>query len=885
MAVIESIIKWAREELPPWQGDAVRRLLSQDALTEANKDELLLQIKAIYGLAGGDAAPVPIAPNYGDTSGVPQVRARVVLKAMKGLCNVNAIPDDSNLPFGHEGLTVIYGENGAGKSGYARVLKRACKARDTKEQIHPNVFGGCSGPAAATFKVSVNDDPDKELQWQDNGTVIDVLANIAVFDSRCARVMVDEKNKPSYLPYGAHVFEGLVMLLQDLRARLERERPMPGVLKYDDISATTRVGRSIDELSDHSTAQCIERLCAWSDEENERLTELQRQVAKAEAEDPRKLAERMLKQKNRIEGLKKNLTDIGRATSAERAETLQKAIADLESAEKAVQLVSQESLAHEPLPGTGGNIWQKLYEAARAYSTQQAYPGKEFPETSEGSLCVLCMQPIQTDARARFQRFKEFMEKTTTKAADSARARLRTLVEEIENLSFEGPSIYEDALDEIRDRNPQLTQEVEHYFYAMRRRATEMITEGKERTLLELSPVTSSPAEEVGRIAQSLQGESEKMATRADPQKLAEVRSERDELQAKKLASGRKDEIIKYVENLRIAKKYDRCIDATKHTGITKRGREIISAALTDSLICSINEELKALGAQHIHINLKPSGGYGETCHQIELPNTQLSAKTKLTEIFSEGELTVVGIAGFLAELKAAGHESTIVFDDPVCSLDHRYREKVAERLANEAATRQVVVFTHDIAFLSDLELKAGLLPNVKFFAQTVRRDIAPGLCTEGLPWHSMPVQKRLSHLNEKLTEILTAYESDRETYEHEVGHIYGLLRETWEAAIEEVLFHKVVRRYCAEVHTQDLRYVEVRDEDHKRIHLGMAKCSKWMFGHDKATPLDVSRPPPSEVQSDIKELEDFVKNGKSRGEAIAARRKASLEPEPPQIG
>jgi len=306
---------------------------------------------------------------------------------------------------------------------------------------------------------------------------------------------------------------------------------------------------------------------------------------------------------------------------------------------------------------------------------------------------------------------------------------------------------------------------------------------------------------------------------------------------------------------------------------------------LTDSLICSVNEELKALGARHVRITLKPSGGYGETCHQIELSNSQLSAKTRLTEIFSEGELTVVGIAGFLAELKAAGHESTIVFDDPVCSLDHRYREKVAERLAREAATRQVIVFTHDIAFLSDLELKAGLLPSVKFFTQTVKHDIAPGQCIEGLPWHSMPVRRRLSYLHERLSAILPAYETDQEQYEHEVGHIYGLLRETWEAAIEEVLFRRVVRRYCGEVHTQELRYVEVTDEDHRRIHIGMAKCSKWMFGHDKAMALDINRPMPSEIQSDIKDLESFVKNASTRGETIATRRKIGLEPKAPQIG
>lgn len=54
----------------------------------------------------------------------------------------------------------------------------------------------------------------------------------------------------------------------------------------------------------------------------------------------------------------------------------------------------------------------------------------------------------------------------------------------------------------------------------------------------------------------------------------------------------------------------------------------------------------------------------------------------------------------FLAELATTDTASAIVFDDPVSSLDHVHRDKVAERLANESLSRQVIVFTHDIAFL-----------------------------------------------------------------------------------------------------------------------------------------------------------------------------------------
>jgi predicted ATPase len=45
--------------------------------------------------------------------------------ALRELIGVNALASDQRLSFGTPGLTIVYGDNGSGKSGYARVLKAA----------------------------------------------------------------------------------------------------------------------------------------------------------------------------------------------------------------------------------------------------------------------------------------------------------------------------------------------------------------------------------------------------------------------------------------------------------------------------------------------------------------------------------------------------------------------------------------------------------------------------------------------------------------------------------------------------------------------------------------------------------------------------------------
>lgn len=81
----------------------------------------------------------------------PSDPARLVqLLAIKELANVGA--GRGSLPIAEAGLTAIYGENGAGKSGYSRILKHACRARDQRGFILPvgredGSCEGCSSPA------------------------------------------------------------------------------------------------------------------------------------------------------------------------------------------------------------------------------------------------------------------------------------------------------------------------------------------------------------------------------------------------------------------------------------------------------------------------------------------------------------------------------------------------------------------------------------------------------------------------------------------------------------------------------------------------------------------------------------------------------------------
>ena len=164
MSAVRQIVAWANEELPPWQRDAVRRLLTSDKLTDEDRKELLTMAKAAAGLPVIGVVPAPREPVLGEVPGAPTESKPVVLQAIEDLRGVNLIEDGARLPLAHSGLTIVYGQNGAGKSGFARVLKRACRARDKDERILSNVFSDNKGVnPSAKIRLTVNGKPDQIL--------------------------------------------------------------------------------------------------------------------------------------------------------------------------------------------------------------------------------------------------------------------------------------------------------------------------------------------------------------------------------------------------------------------------------------------------------------------------------------------------------------------------------------------------------------------------------------------------------------------------------------------------------------------------------------------------------------------------------------------------
>lgn len=126
------------------------------------------------------------------------VRPTLHIMGLSAIRGVNRIKDHASLTFGQKNLTVIYGTNGSGKTGFSRVLKQACGSR-AKEDIYPNVFDKVTPDCEAKISVAI-DKTSHDLAWTLKGGSLSQLRNVHVFDSKTASNYVFSQNEARYEP-------------------------------------------------------------------------------------------------------------------------------------------------------------------------------------------------------------------------------------------------------------------------------------------------------------------------------------------------------------------------------------------------------------------------------------------------------------------------------------------------------------------------------------------------------------------------------------------------------------------------------------------------------------------------------------------------------------
>ncbi len=225
------------------------------------------------------------------------------------------------------------------------------------------------------------------------------------------------------------------------------------------------------------------------------------------------------------------------------------------------------------------------------------------------------------------------------------------------------------------------------------------------------------------------------------------------------------------------------------------------------------------------------------------------------------------------ATMELGGHAPAIVFDDPVSSLDHLHRDKVAARLAEAGQTRQVIVFTHDMAFLLLLD-EACRTTKDREATPVAYRLISrgtenAGYCHQDPPANVMPLDKVIDGMRAHLANVKIHHErGDQARWLREVTSFQDQLRTTWERAVEEAV-GPVIRRLSRKVDTTGLiKLTVLTDGDCTAMRLAFGRCSALL--HSQPGELNPRLPEPTAIEAEIDALEKWIADIRARQEKAA---------------
>jgi hypothetical protein len=417
--VLETILEWSQDR-PLWQRDALRRIVVKGELDKTDISELTALCKKGQGDTAQLLDAVPLAQEHLPAN--PGSSPPVSLISVTDVRGVNNLSPNQELAFEKSGLSVIYGDNGAGKSGYARILKRACRAR-FPGKIEPNIFvtpGQASSPQA-TISFLIGGGAPVVESWTNQDYPHSVLSAISVFDSDSANVHINDKNEVAYRPFGLDIPDELARVSQEVKAALNAEKDALGKARNPLFAKptwkeTTKAGKLLNALDYNSDVAEMRSLGELSVLDIERLSRLREDLSK----DIEKAAGEQALKADNLKRLRMAVEQMSEGSTDEElffVFSLHKAAREKRHA---ASVAADVAFSGEPIKEVGGDVWRALWSAARNFATEVAFPSAPFPPADAGELCVLCQQLLSSQALDRMRRFEQFIQEDTERQGSLA---------------------------------------------------------------------------------------------------------------------------------------------------------------------------------------------------------------------------------------------------------------------------------------------------------------------------------------------------------------------------------------------------------------------------------------------------------------------------------
>ncbi|WP_421787165.1 AAA family ATPase [Hyphobacterium sp.] len=767
----------------------------------------------------------------------------ITLIGIEGLQNVNALPSGSALPFGPD-LTVIYGGNGAGKSGFFRFLANACFSRGTHTLL-PNVYDGTSEEPQGILNIDVGNGAPKALKIDSNNSEPE-LKRVTVFDASVARAHLTDSNPLGFEPAGFDVFEKMRDWTEELASRLaadigKRERENDFENAFTDESPVQKIVSTLDDKTD---LEALRKLAEFNEDDQARIEQLAQSLAELRANSPAQTIAKIRQVQAAIPQIKDELAELDEFIGVEGAkrhrELLEKLLDALSDQEQAgFDKIGNPALAH-----TGSSQWFEFMDQAKAYADLEK---ETFPETDDP--CPLCHRPLDEPSASLIRRFWGLLGHEKRKAVEEANNEVSEASATLAKLNIQVASKGSARRELIGAVSPDFLKWCDAAQEEINKRMDNAVTalENGDVAQLATTPI-SLDFDALTKLDSALEGQVSTLQAGDVEKTIASLESERVTLRHKEILKENLGSIVGYVEDQKWAAKARIAHRQLNSRYATTKGTQLFRTLIEGRYKSRLDQECGKLKCS-LPFSPKLSGRAGKT-----LKSLQVDSGHKTVEVFSEGEQRALALADFLTEVNLNPDAAGVVLDDPVTSLDHERKELIAERLAQEAKVRQVIVFTHDLVFLSALLDQSEQLSLSTVVHWVQRQNDSPG----AVSLNDSPSNSR-QYRDEKIAEQ-RLQEAKQLTGQDQVDKIKsaaGALRRTLEEIVTNKLLNGVVVRWKEPISLMRLKQVNWQQQNVDEIVKLFEDISRLIEGHSNSDEYAGAMP-------DISTLEDLISRVKA---------------------
>lgn len=840
---LETEIKKFADGLHYWAKYLAEKILSGGTISDADIDTSYSYLLEQLKLTEETEKPEITISYNADSAG--DYKLDLLLLKLENIEGVNALTENQIIEF-HPNLTIVYGANGSGKSGYVRLLKKAFYAK-SPEEILPNVHIDSGHKSInAKFTFSTND-TNIPLVYSYSDRDKSEFQQFAVFDGKSVLSYLEQKNEFEFRPAGLSFFADYTEAIRKVEKKnnieiQNRQSENEFSLWFDGES---EIKTLVEKLSTETNAENLNKYTPFSEKDKTKKLNVQKQYDELLLASQNK--ENQIKSLKNIKKLlgenKTSIDAINQYFATDYLNNIKNAITDCINKDATVKAEGIESFDTDKIEGIGTAEWKSFIVAAEVFAKNQKLENADYPEN--GDNCLLCHQPLTVDAKNLITNYWKFIKSVAEDDAKKSQNVLNRVKQNFEKLNFD-----------LFPKDNTLTD----WFTENHPKELEILKQGlsEQITLSEniVSDIQNKTANNRTEIRTSVDGHTTIFdAINASLKAFQEDEqgNELEKLLKKKLFLEHKEKFNThfskfetYINNQAWVKKAEKASYA-KHQ-ITNTEKALSNKYFNQKYIDTFNEECRKLNG-NFGIEITHTGTAGKSYRQLKLKGRNPNA------VLSEGEQKVIAIADFITEMQLSEANRGIIFDDPVTSLDETRKNNIAKRLVQESINKQTIVLTHDLVFVSSL---IGHCSDSKINHSCHWIENRDGQVGQVWLNNSPSYEKEYRNAEPAKKHYSEAKKSNCPPMQREFFLKSGFtaLRTCYEVLVINDLFKNVVQRFNERVSVDSLSSVYFNSVLIEELQDSFAQCCRYMEGHTHSDKYAYIKPEPSDLNEEIQKYE-----------------------------